>query len=55
MAGFPAVWYIDRSGYLWTGDAYFNSGTASEIRYGRLGRTADQLNEHARHGTMTFP
>ena len=52
MAGFPAGRYIDRSGYLWTGDAYFNSGTASEIRYGRLGRTADQsLYQHARHGT----
>ena len=52
MAGFPSGKYIDQSGHLWTGDAYFNSGTASEIRYGRLALTADQaLYQHARHGT----
>lgn len=37
-----------QSGHLWTGDAYFNSGTASEIYYGRLARTTDQaLYQHA--------
>ncbi|HKE21114.1 MAG TPA: malectin domain-containing carbohydrate-binding protein [Bryobacteraceae bacterium] len=52
MAGFPDGKYMDQSSHLWAGDAYFASGAAIEVRYGRLARTADPaLYQHARQGT----
>ena len=51
LAGFPSGKYIDQYGHLWTGDAYFTGGAATEVRYGRLTRTADPpLYQHARQG-----
>ena len=51
LAGFPSGQYIDQYGHRWAGDASFQGGTAAEIRYGPLARTADPaLYQHARQG-----
>lgn len=51
LAGFPSGKYIDQYGHLWTGDAYFQGGTAADVRYALLARTANPaLYHHARQG-----
>jgi hypothetical protein len=46
LAGFPSGQYIDQYGHLWTGDAYFEGGTAAEVRYSLLARTANPALYH---------
>jgi hypothetical protein len=51
LAGYPGGKYIEPNGSVWSGDAYFEGGTAAEVRYGRLLRTSDPaLYRHARRG-----
>jgi len=51
LAGFLSGGYVDQYGRTWTGDAYFKGGSATEVHYLRLARTADPaLYQHARQG-----
>ena len=51
LAGFPSGRFIDQHGHRWTGDEYFQGGSAIEVVYGHLRRTEDAaLYQHARRG-----
>ncbi|MDZ7638257.1 MAG: hypothetical protein U5J83_08410 [Bryobacterales bacterium] len=58
LAGSPLSSFVDRFGHTWTGDAFFNGGSAVETRMPNLRFTAvPELYGHRREGNLatTFP